>query len=141
MSTQSYTLWRLLRWAPDHLQACAPVAGVQLRSGRWVSSLVYADDVALLSWTSHGLQQLINGTQEFCDGMGLTISPTKTELVVFNGPPSGSTPTWQVGASQLPVSPSFNFLGLIFHESGSMAPALARLLQNGKGATSVLSAK
>ena len=78
---------------------------------------------------------------ENSDGMGLTISPTKTEVVVFNGPPSGSTPTWQVGASQLPVSPSFKYLGPIFHESGSMALALAQLLHNGKGAKSVLSAK
>ena len=61
----------------DHLQAHAPSSGVQLRSGRWVSSLAYADDVALLSWTPHGLQQLIDGMQEFCDGMGLTIQPHK----------------------------------------------------------------
>ena len=125
----------------DRLQAHAPSSGVQLRSGRWVSSLAYADDVALLSWTPHGLQQLIDGMQEFCDGMGLTISPTKTEVVVFNRPTSGPLPAWQVGASQLPVSASFKYLGLIFHESGSMAPALARLLQNGKGAKSVLAAK
>ena len=60
----------------DRLQAVAPSAGLQLRSGRWVSSLVYADDVVLLSFTPGGLQQLIDGMHEFCASMGLTISPT-----------------------------------------------------------------
>ncbi len=39
----------------DFLLAWAPAVGVQLRSGRWVSSLVYADDVVLLldiSWVA-----------------------------------------------------------------------------------------
>ena len=38
----------------SHLDSTAPHAGVQLGSGRWVPSLVYADDVVLLSWTSAG---------------------------------------------------------------------------------------
>ena len=33
----------------DHLHSCASASGIQLRSGKWVSSLVYADDVVLLS--------------------------------------------------------------------------------------------
>ncbi len=48
----------------DYLLAWAPAVGVQLRSGRVVSSLVYADDVVLLSWTSHGLQHLIDGMHQ-----------------------------------------------------------------------------
>ena len=68
----------------DHLQASAPSAGPQLRSGRWFSSLVYADDVVLLSFTPGGLQQLIDGMHEFRASMGVTIRPTKIEVVVFN---------------------------------------------------------
>ena len=127
----------------DHLQSHAPTAGLQLRSGRWVSSLVYADDVALLSHTSQGLQQLIDAMLGFCTSMGLTISPTKTEVVVFHAPPSDSSPApqWHVGSSRLPVTSSFKYLGLIFHGSGSMQPALARLLHNGNGARAGLAAK
>ncbi len=114
----------------DYLLAWAPAVGVHLRSGRWVSSLVYADDAVLLSWTSHGLQHLIDGMHQFCHSMGLTISPTKTEVVVFHPQPSNSQPTWHVHGNILPVSPSFNYLGLIFHQSGDMVPAIERLLQN-----------
>ena len=63
----------------DHLQAHAPSASVQLRSGHRVCLFMYADDVALLSWTQLGL----------------------------------------------PVSACFKYLSPTFHESGSMAAALA----------------
>ena len=41
----------------------------------------------------------------------------------------------------LPHSASFKHLGLVFHESGSMLPAFAKLAQNGKGAAASSSAK
>lgn len=124
----------------DHLRwhRLAPRAGVQLDSGRWVPLLVYADDVALLSWSSPGLQALLDGMHDFCMGLGLTVSPTKTEVVVFNG---NSSDTWHVGQHQLPRSAAFEYLGFIFHESGSMAPAFQRLAQNGKRANAWLHAR
>ena len=123
----------------DHLQSCAPAAGVQLGSGRWVSSLVYADDVVLLSWSPSGLQLLLDSMNGFCLGLGLVISPTKTEVVVFNGP--GTPGSWHVGSQILPQSSSFKYLGLVFHESGGLSPALKRLAQNAVGARAQLQAK
>ena len=58
--------------------------------------------------------------------------------MVFNGTASG---TWHVGQHVLPQSASFKYLGLVFHESGSILPAFAKLAQNGKGAAARLSAK
>ena len=60
-----------------HLDRSLPHAGLQLGSGRWVSALVYADDVVLLSWTAAGLQGLLDSMHAFCLGLGLTISPFK----------------------------------------------------------------
>ena len=121
-----------------HVDHTAPHAGVQLGSGRWVSSLVYADNVVLMSWSAVGLQQLLDGMHGFCQNLGLTISPTKTEVMVFNGHSSDS---WHVGAHTLPRSATFEYLGLVLHESGSMSDALARLAHNGKGAMARLTAK
>ena len=92
----------------DHLHSCAPAAGIQLGSGKWVSSLVYADDVVLLSWSASGLQLSLDSMSQFCLGVGLVISPTKTEVVEFNGP--GTASTWRVGAQSLPQSTSFKYL-------------------------------
>ena len=74
----------------------------------------------------------------FCVGLGLVISATKTEVVVFNGP--GTASTWQVGTQVLPRSASFKNLGLIFHESGTMSYALQRLAHD-VGACAQLRAK
>ena len=68
----------------------------------------------------------------FCVGLGLVISTTKTEVVVVNGP--GTANTWRVGAQVLPQSASFKYLGLIFHESGTILYALQRLAHNAVGA-------
>ena len=74
----------------------------------------------------------------FCLSLGLTISPSKTKVVVFDG---SSSDTWHVGQHVLPRSASFQFLGIVFHESDSMTEALAKLLQTGKGAAARLSTK
>ena len=119
--------------------ASSTIACANRRSGKWVSSVVYADDVVLLSWSASGLQLLLDSMNRFCLGMGLIISPTKTEVDVFNGP--GTASTWRVGAQVLPQSASFKYLGLIFHESGTMSYALQRLAHNAVGASAQLRAK
>ena len=123
----------------DHLTSCAPAAGIQLRFGKWVSFLVYADDVVLLSWSASGLQLLLDSMNHGWMGMGLLISPTKTEVVVFIGP--GTASTRRIGAQSLAQSTSFKYLGLIFHESGTMSYALQRLAHNAVGACAQLRAK
>ncbi len=128
----------------DYSLAWNPATGVQLRSRQWVSSVMYADDIVVVSWTSHGLQHLTDGMHQFCLGMGLIISPaggTKTEAVVFHPQPLDFELTWHVDGKLLPVSASFKFRGLIFHQSGDMVSALQRLLQNGNGAKASLIAK
>ena len=75
----------------DHLQSCAPMAGMRLGSSRWLSSLIFADDVILLSWSPSGLQLLLDSMNIFCLGLGLVISLTKTELAVLNGPGTPSS--------------------------------------------------
>ena len=77
-----------------HLDSAAPLARVQPGSGRLVSSLVYDDDVVLLSWTSAGLQTFLDGMHSFCQVVDLIMSPFKTEVKIFNGTPSGM---WHVG--------------------------------------------
>ena len=113
-----------------HLDCSSPHAGLQLGSGRWVSALVYADDVVLLSWTAAGLQDLLDSMHAFCFSLGLTLSPSKTEVVVFNG---SSSDTWHVGQHVLPRSASLKYLGIVFHESGGMTEALARLAEWQRG--------
>ena len=88
--------------------------------------------------TQIGIISLVaNGTP--CLGLGLVISPTKTQVIVVNGP--GTASTWRVGAQVLPLSASFKYLGIVFHESGTMSYALQRLAHSVVGACAQLRAK
>ena len=121
------------------MTTCTHVLQRQAFSSDLARSLVYADDVVLLSCSASGLQLLLDSMNHFCVGLGLVISNNKTEVVVFNGP--GTASTWRVGAQVLPQSVSFKYLGLIFHESGTMSYALQRLAHSAVGACAQLRAK
>ena len=69
--------------------------------------------------------------------LGLTISPSKKEIVVFNGAPLGA---WH-GGHELPQPASIKHLTLVFHESGDMSPGLGNLEQHGTGAAAHWNAK
>ena len=90
----------------DHLHLSATMADIQLR---WQMGLI--PGVVLPSCSASGLQLLLDGMYHFCLGLGLVISPTKTE-VVLDG--SGIASIWQVGNQVLLQSASFKYLGMVF---------------------------
>jgi hypothetical protein len=49
-----------------------------------VPLLLFADDVALLSYLPQGLQRLLHCLADFCDENHLTVSICKTKVVVFH---------------------------------------------------------
>ena len=68
----------------SHLDSIAPHVGVQLGSGRWVSSLACTDDDVLLSWMSARLQSLLDSMNSFCQALGLSTpsAPPRQRLCV-----------------------------------------------------------
>ena len=114
-----------------HLQAESAAAGVECRGVR-VPGLFYADDVALLSPSAQGLQQLLDTMQLFCVANGLTISVLKTEVVVFGG--GHQQRQWHVGGHRLERSESFIDLGMLFHEDRHIKHALQHCLARGYAA-------
>lgn len=49
-----------------------------------VHSLMYADDIIILSSTAEGLQAKLNILDKYCDDWCLTVNPTKTKVLIFN---------------------------------------------------------
>ena len=113
------------------LQAESAAAGVECRGVR-VPGLFYADDVALLSPSAQGLQQLLDTMQSFCVTNGLTISVLKTEVVVFGG--GHQQCQWHVGGHRLKRSESFIYLGMLFHEDRHIKHAVQHRLARGYAA-------
>ena len=110
------------------LQAESAAAGVECRGAR-VPGLFYADDVALLSPSAQGLQQLLDTMQSFCSTNGLTISIPKTEVVVFGG--GHLQCQWHVGGHRLKRSECFIYLGMLFHEDRHIKHAVQHRLARG----------
>ena len=105
----------------SQLQSDCLSAGVECRGTR-IPSLFYADDVALLSASARGLQQLLDSMQSFCAANGLTISRPKTEIVVFGG--GHHDCVWKVAGQHLKRSKSFTYLGMLFHEDSKIGHAV-----------------
>ena len=97
-----------------------------------VPGLFYADNVALLSPSAQGLQQLLDTMQSFCVTNGLTISVLKTEVVVFGG--GHQRCQWHVGGHRLKRSESFIYLGMLFHEDRHIKHAVQHRLARGYAA-------
>ena len=97
--------------------------------GARVPGLFYADDVALLSPSAQGLQQLLDTMQSFCSTNGLTISIPKTEVVVFGG--GHLQCQWHVGGHRLKRSECFIYLGMLFHEDRHIKHAVQHRLARG----------
>ncbi len=64
-----------------------PTAGVRVQSeggaARLLSTLIYADDLALLANCPLQLQALIDALAEFCSSAGLAVSAAKTQVMQF----------------------------------------------------------
>jgi exonuclease III len=105
----------------------APGVGVPLQTRRGVlrflSTLMYADDIALLAVRPSGLQQLIDHLVSFCTYTGLAISLAKTKVMQFlpcRGP-ERHVPlhTFSLGSATLDNVDSYKYLGVHFRSTGN----------------------
>ena len=54
-----------------------------LPNGEKLSSLLYADDLVLLSKSSEGLQNCINVVSSFCESWHLSVNHMKSKILIF----------------------------------------------------------
>jgi Reverse transcriptase (RNA-dependent DNA polymerase) len=81
-----------------------------------VPLLLFADDIALLSYTPQGLQRLLHCLADFCDENHLTVSMRKTKVVVFHKALSQVRQGQQftVQGKLVAVEDEYKYLGLMF---------------------------
>ena len=60
------------------------VNGVYMDKETRISSMIWADDIVLLSETENGLQDLLSKLSEYCEDNELTINVDKTKAMIFN---------------------------------------------------------
>jgi hypothetical protein len=52
--------------------------------GYVVKLLLYADDLILISKTTHGLREHLNSLEHFCQEVGMQVNITKTKIMIFS---------------------------------------------------------
>ncbi|MFN9917848.1 MAG: reverse transcriptase domain-containing protein, partial [Pirellulaceae bacterium] len=83
---------------------------------RLVNSLLYADDVVLMTETPEDLQTLIDVVDDFCRKWRMDINLKKSEVMVANEKP-GTAPagrSWHCRDTTLKVVPEYKYLGIHF---------------------------
>lgn len=97
-----------------------------------IRDLLFADDAAIVSHTSQGLQRLLDDFSKACDAFGLTISVKKTEVLVQN---VTSTPSINVNNQTLNVVDKFKYLGSTISKNLSLDSEIDTRI--GKASTSM----
>ncbi|KAK3553774.1 hypothetical protein QTP70_009300 [Hemibagrus guttatus] len=91
--------------------------GVQFGDHR-ISSLIFADDVVLLSPSSLDLQHALGRFAAECEEAGMRVSTSKSEAMVLARKKVACT--LQVGGEVLPQVEQFKYLGVLFTSEGRM---------------------
>ena len=92
---------------------------------REISSLMYADDMLILSYTESGMQKALDILEEYCQRWQLVVNPDKTKIVIFNKRQMDINVDYM--GIRLSVVSEYTYLGLKIHKSGSFMPAIKEL--------------
>jgi len=110
--------------------------GVQIMAnGSELFTLLFADDLVLLSDTVLGLQNQINNLKEASDRFGLSINRRKTKVVVFRrGGYLAAHERWFLGDERLEIVNQYRYLGIILSTKLCTNTLLSELICRGKAA-------
>ena len=101
-----------------YLETAVPTAGVQILQLR-LRELVYADDICLLASSPEHLQALIDALAAYCATLHMEISVPKTKVMIVSAVPAPAV-TFTCNGNPVEQVTTFNYLGLHFHQSGSI---------------------
>ena len=90
--------------------------GSQL-AGTWISLLLYADDIVLISDSPEGMQRHLDALHTFASDSGLSVNLGKTKVMVFNTTPQWvrrSISTFAYGQETVEYTDAYTYLGVVF---------------------------
>ena len=95
--------------------------------------LLFADDIALFSYSQSGLQRQLDILADFCAARGLTVNVKKTKAMVFEHR-KGDTPALTYAGDAIEQVDEFKYLGMMMHGTKGLGPALQFLCKAAKRA-------
>ena len=77
-------------------------------------TLLYTDDLILMSTTASGLQNHINNLYKFCAAWHLIVSLPKTKVLIFNDSHKAEKYIFNFGKETIDIVSEYKYLGIIF---------------------------
>ena len=99
-----------------------------------ISHFLYADDLVLLSNTKEGLQQKLNELTEFADQKDLTVSISKSKVMIFNKTGRKIKEHFTIKNDKLEIVNTFTYLGVEIMNNGSFTLGVKNLAIKAKKA-------
>ena len=99
-----------------------------LPNGKKLNSLLYADDLIILSRSKLGLQNCLNVLSSFCETWMLKINSKKTKIMIFQKRPRKSTDiNFNIGTESIEIAQEYTYLGTRLTPTGNFTLALEHL--------------
>ena len=119
-----------------YLETAVPMGGIQVLHMR-LRELVYADDICLLDSSPEQLQALIDALAAYCATLHMEISVPKTKVMIVSAAPAPPQ-TFSCNGSPVEQVTTFKYLGLHFHQSGSIARLVEPIKSKAGGSWAVV---
>lgn len=117
----------------EHEASYIPIGTLHL------TTLLFADDLAILDKTSKGLQRKLNMLRDYCNKWNLVVNEDKTKIMVFtrntNYKPKQ---TWKLNGKQLETVKCFPYVGLVLSSTCSWAAAKNERARKGSKALNLM---
>ena len=104
--------------------------GVHL-AGYVVKLLLYADDLILISQTSHRLREHLRALEHFCQEVGMQVNISKTKIMIFSLSRKGKPATFLFEGSSFEIVEEYKYLGIEFHYKLNWETCRAKRIQGG----------
>ena len=92
-----------------------------------VDSLIWADDLVLLSKSEKGLNEMLKTVEEYCDENKLIINTEKTKCMIFNKSGKLLRRHFYLKGVQLENVRTYKYLGFLITPSGEISSGLKDL--------------
>ena len=98
-----------------------------------ISSLLFADDLAIFSLTKNGLQEKLDILEKYCRQWDLNLNLKKTKVIIFNK--QGNTIKkfkFYYRGKEIEIASQYTYLGFTFVPSGKKYVGIENLIKKGK---------
>lgn len=99
-----------------------------------VSSLLYADDIILLSNTESGLQKSLDLLSDFCSSWKLEVNNQKSKVIIFNSNGKTYLNSFKINGTVIETVKSYCYLGITLKYTGNINISAKLLMEKGRKA-------